>query len=312
MRGEASEAEIGALLVALRAKGESVSEIVGAARAMRSHAVATRPAHADLVDTAGTGGDGKHTINISTLAGLIAAGAGAHVAKHGNRAVSSSGSADVLEALGLKIDIPHDRVAACIDEVGFGFLFAPSHHPAMRHARPGPAPARGAHDLQRARPADQPGRRPAPDRRGVRPGAGRDAGQRAALARHRARPGGARPRRARRALAGQREPVRHGHPGGRDPEQIDPAELDIAPCTLDDLRGGGPRGNAELALRVLDGERAPRRDAALLNAGAAAARRGPRPRPAKRAWQRRATGAGARRRRRTATLTALARRREGH
>ncbi|HEY3208013.1 MAG TPA: anthranilate phosphoribosyltransferase, partial [Gaiellaceae bacterium] len=137
MRGEATPAQIAGLLIALRAKGETADEIAGCAEAMREHVVPVRPRRQDLVDTAGTGGDGAKTINISTAAALVAAAAGAGVAKHGNRAVSSaSGSADVLEALGLNLELPADRVARSIDELGFGFLFAPTHHPAMRHAAP--------------------------------------------------------------------------------------------------------------------------------------------------------------------------------
>src|SRR5437867_8666827 len=137
MDGAATPAQIGGLLVALRLKGETADEIAGCAEAMREHMLAIRPARDDLVDTAGTGGDGAHTFNISTAAALVAAAAGAGVAKHGNRAVSSaSGSADVLEALGFELELPPDRIAQSIDELGFGFLFAPAHHPAMRHAAP--------------------------------------------------------------------------------------------------------------------------------------------------------------------------------
>jgi anthranilate phosphoribosyltransferase len=135
MAGESSEAQTAAFLIALRTKGESVDEITGLARAMRELAV---PVHAGegLVDTAGTGG-GRPTFNVSTTAALIAAGAGCRVAKHGNRsATSRCGSADVLEALGAKIDLEPGRVAECIDGAGFGFMFAPLHHRAMRHVVP--------------------------------------------------------------------------------------------------------------------------------------------------------------------------------
>jgi anthranilate phosphoribosyltransferase len=137
MSGEGTPAQIGGFLVALRLKGETPAEIAGAAEAMRSHAIMVRPKRDDLVDTAGTGGDGGKTFNISTAAALVAAAAGAGVAKHGNRSVSSqSGSADVLEALGFELDLTPERIAESIDTLGFGFMFAPVHHPAMKHAGP--------------------------------------------------------------------------------------------------------------------------------------------------------------------------------
>jgi anthranilate phosphoribosyltransferase len=135
MRGEASEAQTAAFLIALRTKGETVSEIAGLARAMRELAVRVE-ADGDLIDTAGTGG-GRPTFNVSTTAAFIAAGAGCRLAKHGNRsATSQCGSADVLEALGARIDLDPDAVADCIGSVGFGFMFAPRHHQAMRHVVP--------------------------------------------------------------------------------------------------------------------------------------------------------------------------------
>ena len=132
MEGNASESETAAFLIALRTKGETVHEIAGLAATMRELALPVRVA-GDLVDTAGTGG-GRPTFNVSTTAAFIAAGAGCRVAKHGNRsATSQCGSADVLEALGARIDLEPDAVAASIEEIGFGFMFAPKHHSAMRH-----------------------------------------------------------------------------------------------------------------------------------------------------------------------------------
>ena len=137
MVGDATPAQIGGFLVALRLKGETADEIAGAAEAMRDHVVPVHPKRSDLVDTAGTGGDGGNTFNISTAAALVAAAAGAGVAKHGNRAVSSlSGSADVLERLGFDLELSPSRIAESIDQLGFGFMFAPAHHPAMKHAGP--------------------------------------------------------------------------------------------------------------------------------------------------------------------------------
>jgi len=136
MHGEVSETQIAAFLIALRTKGETVEEIAGLARTMRELAAHVPTSRADLLDTAGSGG-GRRTFNVSTTAALIAAGAGCAVAKHGNRsATSSSGSADLLEALGARIDLAPEGVARCIDEAGFGFMFAPAHHQATRYVVP--------------------------------------------------------------------------------------------------------------------------------------------------------------------------------
>ncbi len=136
MHGEVSETQIAAFLIALRTKGETVDELTGLARTMRELAAHVPIARTDLLDTAGTGG-GRATFNVSTTAALIAAGAGCAVAKHGNRsATSRSGSADLLEALGARIDLGPAGVAACIEEAGFGFMFAPAHHQATRFVIP--------------------------------------------------------------------------------------------------------------------------------------------------------------------------------
>ncbi|MBI3344551.1 MAG: anthranilate phosphoribosyltransferase [Gammaproteobacteria bacterium] len=135
MSGAATPAQIGGFLIGLRMKGETIEEIAAAARVMRELCTKVEAHVGRLVDTCGTGGDGAHTFNISTASALVAAAAGAKVAKHGNRSVSSkSGSADVLEAAGVNLDLTPEQVAACIEKIGVGFLFAPRHHGAMKHA----------------------------------------------------------------------------------------------------------------------------------------------------------------------------------
>src|SRR5665213_21053 len=135
LEGRASSAQIAGLAVALRMKGESVDELTGFAKVMRAKATVVPHGRPWVLDTCGTGGDGSRTFNISTTVAIVAAGAGVAVAKHGNRAMSSaSGSADVLQALGVKVDLNESQAGRCIDEIGVGFLFAQSFHPAMKHA----------------------------------------------------------------------------------------------------------------------------------------------------------------------------------
>ncbi|MAE69876.1 MAG: anthranilate phosphoribosyltransferase, partial [Gemmatimonadetes bacterium] len=136
MDAKATPAQIGGFLVALRMKGERVQEIAGAARAMRERVVPVHAESTPLLDTCGTGGDASGTFNISTAVAIVAAGTGlVHVAKHGNRSISSRcGSADLLEELGIRVDLSPGQVAASIDQIGIGFIFAPAHHPAMKHA----------------------------------------------------------------------------------------------------------------------------------------------------------------------------------
>jgi len=276
MRGEATPAQIGGFLIALRAKGETPDEITGCAEAMRDHVLAVRPRRDDLVDTAGTGGDGAHTINISTAAALVAAAAGAAVAKHGNRAVSSAcGSADVLEALGFTLELEPQRIAKSIDELGFGFLFAPSHHPAMRHA----AAVRKELATRTVFNVLGPLTNPAGARAQVvgvySPELVRTIAE--VLAR----------------LGARRAYVVHGGGGidelspvgpnlvaevvdGRVVERrLDPeAELGIPRCSIDELRGGSPAENAQAIREVFAGRSGGRRDAILLNAAGAIAASG--------------------------------------
>ena len=275
MVGDATPAQIGGLLVALRLKGETVDEIAGCAEAMRAHVLAVKPARDDLVDTAGTGGDGARTINISTAAALVAAAAGAGVAKHGNRAVSSaSGSADVLEALGFRLELPPARIERSIDELGFGFLFAPTHHPAMRHA----APVRRELAARTVFNVLGPLTNPAGARAQV-------VGVYAPLlvrtiAEVLAQLG------ARRAFvvhgAGGIDELSPAGPnlvcevrdGNVHEREIDPLELGVPRCAQDELRGGSPAENAEAIRAIFSGQNGGRRSAVLLNAAGAIAAAG--------------------------------------
>jgi anthranilate phosphoribosyltransferase len=275
MRGEATPAQMGGFLVALRLKGETADEIAGCAEAMREHVLPVRPERDDLVDTAGTGGDGASTINISTAAAIVAAAAGAGVAKHGNRAVSSaSGSADVLEALGFSLEQPPERIAASIDALGFGFMFAPTHHPAMRHAAPVRRELGARTVFNVLGPLTNP------------------AGARAQVIGVYAKPLVRTIAEVLAQLGARRAFVVHGANGidelspagpndvcevvdGQVRERvIDPAELGLRRCGPEELRGGSPAENAQAVREVFAGADGGRRDAILLNAAGAIAAAG--------------------------------------
>lgn len=270
MEGNATPAQIGGLLLGLRAKGETVDEITGFAEAMRAHVVPVHPSRMPVVDVVGTGGDGAHTFNISTGAALVAAAGGAAVAKHGNRAASSAcGSADVLEELGFELELPAERIAQSIDEHGFGFMFARAHHPAMRHA----APVRRELGTRTVFNVLGPLANPAGARDGV------FGVYSPALARTYAE-----------TLAGlgtRHALVVHGDggvdeltPSGpslvvevRDGSirewELDPGSLGLPSSDRAELRGGDAKENAASLRAVLDGVRGAHRDAVVLNAGAA-------------------------------------------
>ncbi|HLX32318.1 MAG TPA: anthranilate phosphoribosyltransferase [Gaiellaceae bacterium] len=267
MAGEATQAQIAGFLVALRAKGETADEIAGCAEAMREHVLHVSPRRTDLVDVVGTGGDGANTYNISTAAALVTAAAGAAVAKHGNRAASSqTGSADVLEALGFRLELPPERIERSIDELGFGFLFAQAHHPAMRHA----APVRRELATRTVFNVLGPLTNPAGARALVlgvySPELARTLAQ--ALVQ----------------LDATRAYVVHGA-GGIDElspcgpnfvcevengavreYELDPLELGIERCEPEELRGGDPQTNAAALRDVFDGADGGHRSAVILNA----------------------------------------------
>ena len=270
MEGEATPAQVGAFLAALRMKGETVDEITGCARAMKRSAVQVRPAIGDamLVDVVGTGGDSIGTFNISTTAAFVVAGHGVKVAKHGNRAVSSrSGSADVLAALGVNLQLSAEQAAACIEEVGLAFLFAPSFHPAMRHAI-GPRRELAARTIFNilgplTNPAgatnllvgvfDPSLTEPMASVLG-------QMGARAAFVVHGA--GGT----DELSLTGPNR-VSHLHEGSVRTYEFDAQELGLARAGIDELIGGTAEENAVITRGILAGEiHGAKRDAVLLNA----------------------------------------------
>lgn len=268
MEGQATPALLGAFLVALRMKGETAEEVAGFARTMRAKALRVEPPGL-VVDTCGTGGDGQGTFNISTAAAFVVAGAGLAVAKHGNRAASSKcGSADVLEAAGVKIELTPEQVRACLEEVGIGFMFAPAFHPAMRHAAPTRRELGVATVFNILGPLCNP-----------------------AGARHQVL-GVARPglvdviSEALLRLGAAHVLVVHSQDGVdeltlsapsvvselRDGElrryRVEPETLGLAKAPLSALRGGSAEENAAALRRVLQGEAGPLRDVVLLNAAA--------------------------------------------
>ena len=273
LSGRSDEETIVALLTVLRAKGETVGELVGFARAMRRHVT---PVFADgarpqelLVDTCGTGGDSSGTFNISTAAAFVAAGAGVHVAKHGNRSISSKcGSADVLEALGVSLDVPPERVGAAIREIGIGFLYAPALHTAMRHAMPARRRlGRTAFNL--LGPLTNP------------------AGARAQVAGVFSDKVVEKVARVLSELDVERAFIVHGD-GGLDEislsgetavgdvrhatvqlYQVTPEEFGLERAPLDVISGGDAAHNAGLIRAILSGEKGPRRDIVVANASAA-------------------------------------------
>jgi anthranilate phosphoribosyltransferase len=275
MSGEATPAQIGAYAVALRMKGETIDEIVGSARSMRTHAshVPYEAGNEIVVDTAGTGGDGAHTFNISTAAAFVIAGAGRKVAKHGNRAASSKcGSADVLEALGVSLNLTPEQVAACIRQVGIGFMFAPKFHPASKYAigprreigqrtifnilGPLTNPAGATHQLIGV--YDPKLTQPLAQVLG-------ELGGRAAFVVHGY--GGL----DELTTAGPNR-VSHMQGGKVDTFDLDSARYGLRQAGADDLLGGLPEENATIFRALLEGkDTSPRRDVVLLNSAAALA-----------------------------------------
>jgi len=270
MEGRATSAELGGLLVGLAMKGERPEEIVGFARAMRAHAVPLSGHYARVFDTCGTGGDRSGTFNISSCAALVVAACGVRVAKHGNRSVSSrSGSADVFEALGVRVDAAPAIVERCLAEAGIGFFFAPTFHPSMRHA----AQTRRELGVRTAFNLLGPLTNPAGATRqivGVPRAEFTELMARALL-----------------LLGSERAWVVHGadgideisttgytkvsecRNGAVNTFYVHPADVGLAKAATESLKGGDARENAAIIAQVLGGERGPARDVVLFNAGAA-------------------------------------------
>ncbi len=268
MEGKVAPALLASLLTALRMKGETAEEIAGMAQAMREKSLRVE-VEGEVVDTCGTGGDNSGTFNISTAAALVAAGAGLRVAKHGNRAASGKcGSADVLEALGVKLELGPREVERCLQEVGIGFMFAPIFHPAMKHA----APVRRDLGIRTVFNILGPLTNPAGAQRQLLGVADASLGEKMARVLH--------------LMGSKGSLVAHGGDGmdelTLDGESrvwetrdgvveswtLDPTELGLPRAPLQALQGGTPQDNAFLLRRVLAGEAGPRRDVVLLNSAA--------------------------------------------
>ena len=269
MGGNASEVETAAVLIALRTKGETVDELVGLAATMRRFAAPVETGRTDLIDTAGTGG-GRQTFNVSTTAALIAAGAGCAVAKHGNRSATGlSGSADVLEALGVRIDLAPEAVAQCIQEVGFGFMFAPAHHGATRFV----VPVRKELAVRTIFNFLGPLTNPAGATRqviGVSDPAFLEvmAGALARLGADRALVVSSADGLDELSTAGATHVVEVDG-GAISRYDVTPEEVGLAPAIHADVAGGPPGANAQTTRRILAGTPGPQRDLAVFNAGAA-------------------------------------------
>jgi anthranilate phosphoribosyltransferase len=269
MEGRSSEVQTAAFLIGLRAKGETVPELVGLARTMRSLATPVASSRTDLVDTAGTGG-GPSTFNVSTTAALVAAAAGCAVAKHGNRSnTSRCGSADLLEALGVDIELDPDEVGCCIEEVGYGFMFAPRHHKAMAHV----APVRKGLGVRTIFNFLGPLTNPAGAQRqllGVSDHHYQETIAEAlvGLGSVRAMVVAAEDGVDEISIAA-RTRVIEVRDGRTEEHFVEPGDFGFPVAELEEVAGGTPEQNAEAARAVLAGESGPRRSLVLLNAGAA-------------------------------------------